>query len=167
NRLVSTPIGSDIFKMSGGGQNFVHGGCSLQEMIIPVIDIRTNKYFTETKPVSIALVSLLQKITNLTTNLDFIQSDAVTSTQKETTYKVFFVSDDNEKISNDNIYVADKKDLDASKRVFRLKFSFKNKKYDGNRKYYLVAFDEKNDLEVLRHEVKMDLSFVDDFGFDF
>lgn len=167
NRLVCTPIGSDIFKMSGGGQNFVHGGSSLQEMVIPVLDIRTNKNFTETKPVSIALVSLLQKITNLTTNLDFIQSDVVTSTQKETTYKVFFISDDNEKISNDNIYVADKKDLDASKRVFRLKFTFKNKKYDNSKKYYLVAYDEKNNLEVLRHEVKIDLSFVDDFGFDF
>ena len=136
-------------------------------MIIPVPGIRTNKYVTETKPVSIGLVSVLQKITNLTTNLDFIQSDAVTSTQKETTYKVFFVSDDNEKISNDNSYVADKKDLDASKRVFRLKFTFKNKKYDTNRKYYLVAYDEKNELEVLRHEVKLVLSFVDDFGFDF
>ncbi|MEA5083613.1 MAG: BREX-1 system phosphatase PglZ type A [Lachnospiraceae bacterium] len=165
-RIVSFPIGSDIFKVPGGGLNFVHGGASLQEVLIPVIDVRTNKYYTETKAVSISLVSLVNKITNLTTNLDFIQSDAVTAVNKETIYKVFFISDDNEKISNDNIYVADKKDTDASKRIFRLKFSFKNKQYDKNRKYYLVAYDEKNALEVIRHEVQMDLAFVDDFGFN-
>lgn len=166
DRIVSFPIGSDIFKVSGGGLNFVHGGASLQEMLIPVIDVRTNKYHTETKTVSISLVSLVQKITNLTTNLDFIQSDAVTDVNKETVYKVFFIADDNEKISGENIYVADKKDSDASKRVFRLKFNFKNKQYDKTRKYYLVAFDEKNALEVIRHEVQMDLAFADDFGFN-
>lgn len=165
-RIVSFPIGSDIFKVPGGGLNFVHGGASLQEMLIPVIDVRTNKYHTETKVVTISLVSLVHKITNLTTNLDFIQSDAVTDLNKETVYKVFFITDDNEKISNDNIYVADKKDSDASKRIFRLKFNFKNKQYNKNRKYYLVAYDEKNDLEVIRHEVQMDLAFVDDFGFN-
>ena len=135
-------------------------------MVIPVIDVRTNKYHTQTKAVTISLVSLVHKITNLTTNLDFIQSDAVTDVNKETIYKVFFISDDNEKISNDNIYIADKKDIDASKRIFRLKFNFKNKQYDKNRKYYLVAYDEKNALEVIRHEVQMDLAFVDDFGFN-
>jgi uncharacterized protein (TIGR02687 family) len=164
-RMVSVPIGSDVFKVSGGGQNFVHGGSSLQEMIVPVIDIRTNKNHTETRAVNIGLVSLVNKITNLTTNLDFIQSDPVSDIFKETTYKVFFIADDNEKISNDSIYVADKKDKDASKRIFRLKFTFKNKKYDRNRKYYLVAYDEKNSLEVIRHEIQMDLAFVDDFGF--
>lgn len=165
-RVISVPIGSDVFKVSGGGQNYVHGGSSLQELIIPVIDVRTNKYYTETKTVSIGLVSLVHKITNLMTNLDFIQTDIVTDINKETIYKLFFISDDNEKISNDNIYVADKKDKDASKRIFRLKFTFKNKRYDRSRRYYLVAYDEKNALEVIRHEVKMDLAFVDDFGFN-
>ncbi len=165
-RVISVPIGSDVFKVTGGGQNFVHGGSSLQEILVPVIDVKTNKYYTETKAVSIALVSLVHKITNLTTNLDFIQTEPVTDVNKETYYKVFFISDDNEKISNDNIYVADKKDTDASKRIFRLKFTFKNKQYDKNRKYYLVAYDDKNALEVIRHEIQMDLAFADDFGFN-
>ena len=165
-RVISLPIGTDVFKVAGGGQNYVHGGSSLQEVIIPVIDVKTNKNYTETKAVSISLISLVNKITNLTTNLDFIQSDPVSDVNKETTYKVYFITDDNEKISNDNIYVADKKEDDASKRIFRMRFNFKNKQYDRNRKYYLVAYDEKNSLEVIRHEVKMDLAFVDDFGFN-
>ena len=42
------------------------------------------------------------------------------------------------------MYVADKKDEDTVKRVFRLRFSFKNKKYNKDRKYYLIAYDDSN-----------------------
>ena len=58
-----------------------------------------------------------------------------------------------------------KKDTDSSKRIFKLRFSFKNMKYDVSRKYYLVAFEEKTGLEVLRHEIVIDIAFADDFGF--
>jgi hypothetical protein len=60
--------------------------------------------------------------------------------------------------------VADQTDGDASKRIIRLRFSFKNRKYDSNRKYYLLVLDN-NGREVLRREVVMDLAFADDFGF--
>ena len=79
--------------------------------------------------------------------------------------RVYFISDSNEKISNENIVIADKKDKDTTKRMFRLHFNFKNKKYDKSQKYYLVAYDDKNDIEVLRHEIIMDIAFADDFGF--
>ena len=58
-----------------------------------------------------------------------------------------------------------KKDADTSKRIFKLRFSFRNMKYDINKKYYLVAFEEKTSLEVLRHEMMIDIAFADDFGF--
>lgn len=70
----------------------------------------------------------------------------------------------NEKISNECIYIADKKDFNPSKRIFRLRFNFNNKLYDKSKRYYLVAYDEKNGIEVLRHCVVMDIAFADDFG---
>ena len=79
-------------------------------------------------------------------------------------YKLYFISDNIEKISNENIYVADKRDEDVQKRLFRMRFTFKNKKYDKESKYYLVAYDESNDVEVFLHEVIMDLAFSDNFG---
>ena len=166
NRRVYYPMGTDLFKAPGAGQNYVHGGSSPLEMIVPVIDVHTEKGRKETSVAQIALVSLTTKITNLITSLDFVQTEAISDVVKETTYRLYFISDDNEKISNENIYVADKKDKETSKRVFRLRFSFKNKKYEKARKYYLVAYDDKNNLEVLRHEIIMDIAFADDFGFD-
>lgn len=32
-------------------------------------------------------------------------------------------------------------------------------------KYYLVTYDESNDVEVFLHEVIMDVAFANDFGF--
>lgn len=166
-RMVSYPVGADIFKASGSGLNYVHGGCSPQEMIIPLIEVKTERGYKETTTAQIALVSLASKITNLITSLDFVQAEAVSDVVKETTYRIYFIDDNGEKISNEHLYVADKKDKDTVKRVFRLRFSFKNKKYSKNQKYYLVAYDDNNSLEVLRHEIVMDIAFADDFGFGF
>lgn len=165
NRTVSYPLASDIFKVAGAGQNFVHGGCSPQEMLVPLIDVKVDKGKKETGTAQIALVSLTNKITNLIATLDFVQTEPVSDVVKETTYRVYFVSENNEKISNENIVVADKKDKDTVKRMFRLRFSFKNKKYDKSQKYYLIASDDKNDIEVIRHEIVMDIAFADDFNF--
>ncbi len=163
-RMVSFPSGSNVFKVQGGGQNFVHGGASPQEMIIPVIDVKVEKGLVETRTVQISLVSMIQKITNLITSLDFIQTEPISDSVKAINYRVFFVDDSGEKISNDCLYVADRKDDEPGKRIFRLKFNFKNKQYDKTKKYYLVAYDQ-NDLEVMRHDVVMDLAFANDFGF--
>lgn len=164
-RIISFPLASDIFKVAGAGQNYVHGGCSPQEMLIPMLEVKVDKGKKETSMAVIALVSLTTKITNLLTTLDFVQTEPVSDIVKETSYRVYFISENNEKISNENIVIADKKDKDTAKRMFRLRFSFKNKKYDKTQKYYLVAYDEKNAIEILRHEIIMDIAFADDFGF--
>ena len=63
-----------IFKVSGGGQDFVHGGFSPQEMLVPVLDVKMERGHMDTKNASIALISMVQKITNKVTMLDFLQS---------------------------------------------------------------------------------------------
>ena len=165
-KVVSFPVSSNVFKVAGGGQNFVHGGSSPQEMLVPVLEIKMERGHMETSPAQIALVSIVQKITNLITTMDFIQSDAVSDTVKKTTYKMYFISEDNEKISNENTYIADSRDPDPQKRIFRMRFTFKNKKYDKNRQYYLVVYDDATGIEAFRHPVIMDLAFADDFGFN-
>ncbi|MDO5424059.1 MAG: BREX-1 system phosphatase PglZ type A [Eubacteriales bacterium] len=166
-RMVSYPVGADIFKAPGSGMNYVHGGCSPQEMLVPLIEVKTERGYKETTTAQIALVSLTSKITNLITSLDFVQTEAVSDVVKETTYRLYFVDSNGERISNEHLYVADKKDNDTVKRVFRLRFSFKNKKYNKSQKYYLVAYDDNNALEVLRHEIVMDIAFADEFDFGF
>lgn len=167
SKVVSYPVGSNVFKVAGGGANFVHGGSSPQEMLVPVLEIKMERGHMETKNAEIAQVSIVRKITNLITSLDFIQSDAVSDTVKTAKYRIFFLSEDNEKISNENSYVADSREENAKKRIFRMRFTFKNKKYDKDKQYYLVVYDEQSGLEQWRQPVMMDIAFADDFGFGF
>ncbi len=165
NRVVSYPLASDIFKVAGAGQNFVHGGCSPQEMLVPLVEVKIERGKKETSSAKIALVSLTSKITNLITTLDFVQIEPVSDIVKEAVYRIYFISENNEKISNENICIADKKDSDTMKRMFRFHFNFKDKRYDKSQKYYLVAYDDKNNIEILRHEIIMDVAFAGGFGF--
>lgn len=164
-RYVVYPSTSNVFKMPGGGQNYVHGGSSPQELLIPVVQVKTQRGYVETEAAKISLISSLQKVTNLILNLDFIQKEAISNIVKPATYKVFFMDEKDNLISNENIHVANSKEADASKRLFKLRFSLKNQTYDRSKKYYLIAVNEQTGLRVLQHEVMIDIAFAGDFGF--
>ena len=163
-RVVSFPMGSDLFKAPGSGKNYVHGGCSPQEVIVPLIDVKTEKGKREIRPASIDLLSAYNKITNLVTTLTFTQTEPVSDVVKEAEYRLCFVTDDGEKISNEIVFTADRKDPDISNRIYRHRFSFRNRKYGRDHRYYLIARDASG-MEVLRREFVIDLAFTDDYGF--
>lgn len=165
-RWVSVPMSSFVFKVAGGRQNYVHGGASPQEMIIPVIDVKVEKGRMETTNAEIALVTMVGKITNLVTYLNFIQTEAVSDVVKSTRYRVAFESEDGVVVSNEHFHMADNREEDASKRISRVKFELQNRQYDRAKPYYLVAYDTQTNRELIRHSVVMDIAFADDFVFD-
>lgn len=164
---VSVPLGADVFKTQGGCC-YTHGGASLQEMLIPVIEMNTKtgqqkKVFQNAR---VSLVSILNKVTNLITTLEFMQVEPVGDGVNEARYRVLFEDAAGNKVSSENILVADKKDTDAQKRITRLKFRFKDMQYSPHDKYYLVVYEEANNLTpVMKQEVCIDMAFVNDFGF--
>lgn len=165
---VAVPSGTSIFKTAGGGQNYVHGGASLQEMLIPVLDVRTAVGHQETRPAAIDFISTTKKITSLVQSLEFYQMEPVTDIVKEAVYRLFLVSEDNEKISNEVTLEAKSREPEAAKRISRLKFTFKNRRYHSDKRYYLVAYLDSNNSfaePVLKYEMAVDIAFADDFGF--
>ena len=163
---VTTPIGADIFKTVGGGQNYVHGGSSMQEMLIPVIELTTNTRSVAYDYVDVVLTSSNRKVTNLITYFDFIQTEKVTDTMKARSLVAYFTTEEGEKISFDVPIVANSREDAPEKRTFHEKFTLKSREYKYGDKYYLIladANDEKNILQ--QYEVMIDIAFVDDFGF--
>lgn len=163
---VDTPVGADIFKVAGGGQNYVHGGSALQEMMVPVIELTTNTRGVAYDYVDVVLTSVSRKVTNLITYFDFIQSEKVTDTMKARSIVAYFTDEAGEKISFDVPIVANSRDDAPEKRTFHEKFTLKSREYKYGDKYYLVladANDEKNILQ--QYEFMIDIAFVDDFGF--
>ena len=165
-RAIITPISSDVFKVQGGGQNFVHGGSSPQEIIVPVIEVKTIIGAVETEKVKISLISMLSKITNLLLSLDFVQQEPVSDTIKPATYKIRFENEDGELISNEEIYVAKSRSKESIDRIFKLNFRLRNKKYTQDEKYYFTITDVETGIEIYRQQVIIDIAFADDFGFD-
>ena len=167
-RKICVPSGPCIFKTPGGGQNYVHGGASPQEMLIPVIDVKTLGGHQETRPVAITLISTATKVTSLIQSFEFFQSEPVSDVVKSAKYRICFVSATGEPISNEMIYEADSREEESAKRLIKLKFTFKNKRYDNSEKYYLVAFLEpKKEYQepIFKHQFIVDIAFADDFGF--
>ena len=61
---VTVPIGVDVFKTKGPGMNYVHGGFSLEEVIVPILEISSKKGAKNQRPVELQLVRSDNKITN-------------------------------------------------------------------------------------------------------
>ena len=76
---------------------------------------------------------------------------------------MFEVMKNNGEISNEVSHFADSREADANKRIFHIKFQFKDRRYDKDKRYYLVVFDESTGKESFKHNVIMDLAFTYEF----
>ena len=72
------------------------------------------------------------------------------------------MDDKNNRISNENVYVADNRNPDDKSRIFRLNFKFRNQNYEKMKPYYIVVFDENLLMEVFRMQVYMDILDMDE-----
>ena len=171
-----TPRESIRIKMSGGGMNFVHGGISLQEMVVPVIEYhylrndsmeyKRNRQKYDTKPVTVNLLSANRKISNMIFSLNFYQKDAVSANREAATYQVYFTDENGKQISDIQKIIADKTSDNGAERTFRCQFNLKSLKYSNTATYYLIIADEQGLQMPQREPFQIDIAFaVDEFDF--
>lgn len=170
-----SPMGNVRIKMNGGGLNFVHGGTSLQEMVVPVIEYhylrnnskeyQRNKHKYDTKPVELGLLSATHKVSNMIFSLNFYQKEPVGDNREAATYQLYFTDSSGKQISDIQKIIADKTSDNGQERTFRCSFNLKSLKYDSKEIYYLVIADE-NGFVVSREEFQIDIAFaVGEFDF--
>lgn len=170
------PRESVRIKKKGGGLNFVHGGISLQEKVVPVIeyyylrnDSKTfirNKGKYETKPVEVGLLSSSRKISNMIFSLNFYQKEAVGDNRRASNYLLYFIDSNGKKISDMVKIIADKTSDDGQERIFRCGFNLKSQNYDNKEIYYLIIADETGEQIPQKEEFQIDIaSSIDDIDF--
>ena len=163
-------------KMNGGGLNFVHGGISLQEMAVPVIEYhylrndsmeyRRNKQKYDTLPVTVSLLSSSRKISNMIFSLDFYQKDAVSANREAATYLVWFTDEYGKPVSDTQKIIADKTSENGADRTFHCNFNLKSMKFSNTATYYLVIADEQGQQMQQREQFQIDIAFaIDEFDF--
>ena len=166
DRYVMLPKAMSVFRC-GGGMNYVHGGSSPQELIVPAVLVRTQKGIVETEDVRLILLTDIRKITNLKLKLDFYQEQPISDTVKPITFRIRFEDETGQTISNEVLYTADSKGTAPAERMVSLNFDIRKKSYRDDINYYLRLINDKTNAEVLRRQVLIDLPFTDDFGFGF
>ena len=159
-----------------GGQNFVHGGISLQEMVVPVITYQylrsgyksyiQNKDKIDAKPVTISLLSSSRKISNKIFNLRFYQKEAVANNYIPCTYNVFITDASGQAVSDKQRIIANRTSEDIKEREFKCTFNLKPIKFSSHDLYYLVIQDE-NGLQIpIKEEFQIDIPMAfDEFDF--
>lgn len=137
----------------------MHGGSSPQEMIVPVIKVRTFTGRQDTELVSVELSSFVNKVTGIEVRLEFMQMEPVSDIRKPRKLVAFFEDAHGNKISYDVPLMATVRDEDARKRVMTEKFTLKSGRYSRQEDYFLVLVDmEDAAREYRRYRFEIDIA---------
>ena len=154
---------------TGGGMNYVHGGVSLQEMMVPVITFKnmraTNKKFVESSKAKVELISSGRKVSNNMFSLNFYQKEAVGGKVAACTYNVFFTDAAGKPISDVKTIIADKTSDNGSDRVFRVRFTLKGQEFKKTEEYYLTIMEKDGSGVPEKIAFTIDIAFANDFDF--
>ncbi len=164
-----TPLQNIRIKKSGGGMNFVHGGISLQEMVVPVIEFKNmksnSKNFVEVKKAEIQLISQSRKVSNSIFSLDFYQKEAVSGKLAAAEYEIYMSDATGKAVSDRQKVIADKTSTNGADRVFRTRFTLKSVEFKKTEVYYLTIVEKGTSNVVDRVEFTVDIAFANDFDF--
>lgn len=165
-----TPKDTVRIKKSGGGENFVHGGMSLQEMIVPVITYKnlrsTSKEFKEIENVELEVINTSRKISNMIFNIDFFQKNPVGGKITACNYNVYFIDESGAIVSDKHTIIADLSSPNNEDRRRKVTFNLKSMVFSKEKTYKLVIANDKDmptEIEyIIDIPLNMDILF-DDF----
>jgi len=157
------------FKMKGQGVNFVHGGASLQEVVVPLITFKNARKgqarSRETQQVDIKLTNTARKLTNSIFQLNFFQTEKVEGKMTPRTANIYMVDEQEQKISNEEVVIADKATDKPEERMFKLRFVLKTQDYDKSKTYYLIVKDMETGVVLERIPFTISLGIINEFDF--
>lgn len=161
------PIGITRLKTSGGGNNYVHGGLSLQEMAVPLITYKNHrncsKLRVEHTNAEILLISQDRKITSMMFKLTFLQTKPVDGKVLPCTYSIFMKDDTDKTISETKTIVADRTDTSEKGRIFEVRINLEPNTFDKRRIYRLVITNNIDSPQEIDYHI--DIGCAGDYGF--
>ena len=166
------PKSINKIRVQGGGNRFVHGGASLQELVIPLIEVNIKKgKSSNIKDVNVDIIPMRNISTN-TVNISMFQSEIVDDKTKPITLKISFVSADGVLLSDEFKHTFNSTEQYDTNRETRFKMTFKqNINEYNNQNIKLVTkkvLDGSSETPIYKEfEVKLALSFFNDFDDDF
>lgn len=152
-----------------GGAKFVHGGAALQEICVPVIEVREldkkQAVKHQRKPVDVMVVAAQQlKLVNNIDTVRFMQADAVSEKLSARQLNVFIRDPDGNVVSGIETVNFDSTSSKIEERNKEVMIKLKGASFDRNKIYTLVLQnDDTAKTEYNTYAVRIDLAIQDDF----
>ncbi|NLA16133.1 MAG: BREX-1 system phosphatase PglZ type A [Bacteroidales bacterium] len=160
--------GINRFRVRGAGSRFVHGGASLQETIIPLLDITKGREDT-VRQVEIDIIQSHNRITTNALPIEFVQKDPVSEKVLPIQIRAFIRAKDGKVLSDTFTFIFDFTGEEHRQRARRFVFqmvseaglSYRNQTVDLVLQTPVESTSRWQDYK--RFEYNLNISFTSDF----
>ena len=166
------PRGIVHYKRPGGTKRYVHGGVSLQELVVPVIGYRrlsaSSKEFVDTQTAQLRVLSESRRVTNSLFGIKLMQDEAAAGKVLPCEYELVFTDETGNEVSDVVRVHADMTSPNPQDRVTEARFTLKTGvSFGSGSSHLLVCRDAQSGKIVWRETYTIAVSFapVADFGF--
>ena len=166
------PKSINKIRVQGAGNRFVHGGATLQELVIPLIEVNIKKSKSSNiNNVNVDIIPIRNISTN-TVNISLYQSEIVDDKIKPITLKISFQSMDGVLLSDEFKHTFNSTEIYDTNRETKFKMTFKQNINDyNNQNIKLITkkvISGSSETPIYKElEVKLALSFFNDFDDEF
>ncbi|HAB4095743.1 TPA_asm: BREX-1 system phosphatase PglZ type A [Salmonella enterica subsp. enterica] len=161
------PKGIQRFYFSGGAR-FVHGGAMLQEVCVPVLQVKALQKTAAEKqpqrrPVDIVKHHPLIKLVNNIDKVSLLQTHPVGELYEPRTLNIFIVDNANNVVSGKERICFDSDNNTMEKRVRDVTLKLIGANFNRRNEYWLILEDAQTETGYQKYPVIIDLAFQDDF----
>lgn len=157
------------FRTAGGGAQYVHGGASLQEMVVPVLTYRHKRATPggaqASRKVNLELITSNRRVTNNGFSVSLVQAEAVSERIRPRTVTITMLDSAGKTVTDQKRVTLDSASPHPTERQQTVRLSVTIRDPDEHATYYLTVTDEEDKLELIREPWEIRIAFKDDFGY--
>jgi len=167
NLQVAFPNSILRFRLSGAETHFVHGALSLQELVIPMIEVTKGRSM-DISSVGLQMLTDVKSITSGSLVVKFFQTDAVTDKCKGYDASFGIYAEDGTLISNEELKSIDSTAVVGRDREFQVAFTLNKAADSYNGKYVNIIVQQKKAetgrfVDIINQKVRLSRGFELDF----
>lgn len=165
---VLIPKSINRLRIKGAGSRFIHGGASLQEIVIPLVKITKTRQDTTTQ-VDIDIIKSTDRITTNILAVSFIQKEAVSEQILPRSIRAFIRAEDGEELSDQFKYNFDIEEGSERQREVKHRFQLSSKasgKYKNQRVQLVLEEPVEGTSKWKQYQeyyYTLNISFTNDF----
>lgn len=143
---LSFPKALNIFKVSGAGMQFLHGGLAIQEVVIPYVKIRKErKESFDLRKVEIEVLSAPKRVSGYQAVISLLQKEEVGEKMQARNCKIGFYTADEKSLSNQVELLFNNDSSEIRNRESRLVFNLSSDIYNYHGEKILFIIYEKDE----------------------